>query len=1538
MVFAQTGSDIVLSEIMFNPVSGNNEFIELYNAGTEAVDLNGFKIKYYTSAADVITGSSTILAPGTFAVIFEGDYVLESGIYNSLIPPSALILKISDNAFGSSGMANTTGRQISLLNNSDDTLAVYTYSANNTSSFSDEKIILNKDDSESNWTNSLVPNGTPGFRNSVSPLNYDLLVSKINIQPVNPFNGDDIEINISVKNNGSQTAQNFTLNLFNDLNKNFTGENDELLASEEYNNLSSGDSILYVYNWSAVPAGSYQIIALVEYENDENTVNNSSALIFNVHSPAAAYNDIVINEIMYAPSSGEPEWVELFNRSDATINLNRWRIGDNSTSVILPEVFLQPDSFLVISRDSSILNFYHVKSKIITVNLPALNNGGDAVVLKDSSFFIVDSLSYLPEWGGNSGGKSLERISTELLSTSADNWETSTSLNKATPGTINSITPKNYDLLISNLKSPNDFVVAGESTTINSIVKNNGLQQSDNFTVQFFYDSDKDSIPESEEMIDQKNISSLAPGDSVEIEFTTGVINSGKNIFIVVINFPADEDQSNNIGIKIITGAEINEVRNDLIINEIMYAPSAGEPEWIELFNKSSKQIFLNGYKIADNSDTTTLKSGNIFLNTGEYLVIAADSSIADSFNITSKILISSFPALNNSADKIILIDSLNRTIDSLEYKSTWGGTNGKSLERIDPLESSIDSTNWSTTKNLSGGTPGFINSVTQKEYDIETAEIITHPEFPIKGDNINISAKIKNSGKSSAEFYLQLFKDSNLDSVPDLQVETTAAIILASGDSTIIQFNYVIENLDKPEAVFVNAIWESDEDTSNNHTYKVIEAGYPASVVLINEIMFLPTGGEPEWFEIYNTSDEIINLNGWTISDVLTNPASFKITTDVFIQPESYLVITKDSSILNYHRIIPSPLAKQNFAGLNNDADGLVLKDKQGQTIDSVFYNTNISVNSGFSIERISLNAPSALLQNWGSSKDFESSTPGRINSITPKQIDAAAAEISFNPRFPVPGDDVFISAKIKNFGSSAAENISVQFIIDTDSNNVVDLLLDAQTISFFEADDSVTVTSASAISQIQNKILAAVRIVQSGDEDTLNNYIEKSIEPGIQGGKILISEVMYEPENGEPEWIEFVNVSDDSINLKDWSVSDILPSPGKSFITNYDLYIGAGEYFIICRDTSFYNYHPDLETKIIISSFGSLSSSTDGVVIYDFRNGIIDSLKYNSKWGGRNGSSLERISFTGATNDSSNWTSSLSKLKSTPGKSNSVVDTKPGVRNQLTINEIMFDPDTDNNEFVEFYNASTDSVNIGGWKLEDASGSSFKLFETGFILPPEKYFLLAADSTVLMKYNLSANENINVVNVSSFGLSASGEIIYLKDIRGNVIDSINYSDKWHNKNLTSTKNISLERVNPYLNANDAANWNSSVDPLGGTPARTNSIYTKNENSTSGISISPNPFSPDNDGFEDFTIFNYSLTQQVAQVRIKIYDSQGRLVRTLLNNSGSGSSGSVIFDGLDESGSPLRMGIYIIFLEALNDNSGSIETFKSVLVIARKL
>jgi len=56
------------------------------------------------------------------------------------------------------------------------------------------------------------------------------------------------------------------------------------------------------------------------------------------------------------------------------------------------------------------------------------------------------------------------------------------------------------------------------------------------------------------------------------------------------------------------------------------------------------------------------------------------------------------------------------------------------------------------------------------------------------------------------------------------------------------------------------------------------------------------------------------------------------------------------------------------------------------------------------------------------------------------------------------------------------------------------------------------------------------------------------------------------------------------------------------------------------------------------------------------------------------------------------------------------------------------------------------------------------------------------------------------------------------------------------------------------------------------------------------------------------------------------------------LNNQPSGSSGSVIFDGLGDDGQALRIRIYIIFLEALNDGTGVVETMKTVVVVARKL
>jgi hypothetical protein len=381
-ILSQSDSTLILSEIMFYPSMGPNEFIELYNySETESINLNGYKIIYYTSNPDPLTdaGEGTILPPNSFAIILEGDYIIGSGIYDGLIPAEALILKISDNSFGTSGMANITDKPIWLINALNDTLDSYFYSANNTQTHSDEKKIMNKDSSQSNWANSLVANGTPGFGNSVTPTQFDLQLSSLTFQPVLPLAGDNVTVLAIVKNIGTNSADNYFIEIYKDTNFDSTADPGEIIFSQQYTNLSSGDSITASTIMNSSLAGNYQIIARVLFTPDEKPSNNQLIKSFSVYLPGAVYNDVVIDEIMYAPSTGEPEWVELYNRTNSSINLKKWKFSDAASTVTLTNTNIEifPNSYIVLTRDSSILNYFNVGSEIIEFSLPALNNTGD---------------------------------------------------------------------------------------------------------------------------------------------------------------------------------------------------------------------------------------------------------------------------------------------------------------------------------------------------------------------------------------------------------------------------------------------------------------------------------------------------------------------------------------------------------------------------------------------------------------------------------------------------------------------------------------------------------------------------------------------------------------------------------------------------------------------------------------------------------------------------------------------------------------------------------------------------------------------------------------------------------------------------------------------------------------------------------------------------------------------------------------------------------------------------------------------------------
>ena len=100
------------------------------------------------------------------------------------------------------------------------------------------------------------------------------------------------------------------------------------------------------------------------------------------------------------------------------------------------------------------------------------------------------------------------------------------------------------------------------------------------------------------------------------------------------------------------------------------------------------------------------------------------------------------------------------------------------------------------------------------------------------------------------------------------------------------------------------------------------------------------------------------------------------------------------------------------------------------------------------------------------------------------------------------------------------------------------------------------------------------------------------------------------------------------------------------------------------------------------------------------------------------------------------------------------------------IKMNEIFARGVAGNLDWIEIYNSSSAPINIGSYKIYDSGGQSGikskKLFPTGTIIPGYGYTVIITDTASF------------VGDTSGFGLSSSGETVWLEDSLGTVIDSI--------------------------------------------------------------------------------------------------------------------------------------------------------------------
>ncbi|MGH2574540.1 MAG: lamin tail domain-containing protein, partial [Ignavibacteria bacterium] len=466
-------------------------------------------------------------------------------------------------------------------------------------------------------------------------------------------------------------------------------------------------------------------------------------LLINANTFAQSQGDVVINEIMYAPTAGmSKEWFEIYNKSLNPVNLNNWKWKDATLTlrtITLQNVILNPNSFAVVCEDSiAVKTFYTNFSGIIlqpTNGWSALNNTGDQLILYNSSGSSIDSVNYFPSWGGSSGNRSLERILASGPSNQSSNWSSSIAPLGATPNSINSLTPRQNDLSLNRITFSPSSPLLGDTLRIIANIKNRGLQPSSNFSVSFYEDFNRDSLPALNELIITLNSqSTLNSGDSIDFTIFDVLDSAGFRLYIAKVNFSLDEDTTNN---KKVSGINVGggSTAGSVIINEIMYDFPAGECEWIELFNNSDSVVNLKNWKIQDNTSTQVIiTTSDFFLSPDSFVVISENTSIfINHQNLLQRnvIINSSLPSFNNEGDAVKIYKINGILSDRVDYFSSWGGENA-SLERRLVIGISNDSTNWITSIDCEKSTPARINSISYVSnylyYDLVINEIMASP------------------------------------------------------------------------------------------------------------------------------------------------------------------------------------------------------------------------------------------------------------------------------------------------------------------------------------------------------------------------------------------------------------------------------------------------------------------------------------------------------------------------------------------------------------------------------------------------------------------------------------------------------------------------------------------------------------------------------------------------------------------------------------------------------------------------------------------
>jgi len=172
------------------------------------------------------------------------------------------------------------------------------------------------------------------------------------------------------------------------------------------------------------------------------------------------------------------------------------------------------------------------------------------------------------------------------------------------------------------------------------------------------------------------------------------------------------------------------------------------------------------------------------------------------------------------------------------------------------------------------------------------------------------------------------------------------------------------------------------------------------------------------------------------------------------------------------------------------------------------------------------------------------------------------------------------------------------------------------------------------------------------------------------------------------------------------------------------------------------------------------------------------------------------------------------------TPGTNNA-----PIRQSDVVINELMYDPisGNDDDQYVELYSRSTNTVNLGGWQL--SGGISFT-FPSNIVLVPDSYLVVARNAARLRTNypnlnlanclgdytgKLSHNGEYLALTMPGWTVQTNGQGVVSTNLMHIVMNDVTYGTGGRWGQWAAGGGSSLELIDPNANTHLAANWGDS-------------------------------------------------------------------------------------------------------------------------------